>query len=347
MAAKKPADSEVIPETPLRADSQKSFKRDIVVVGASAGGVDALLRLTRDLPPSFKATVIVAMHCSAQSALDQILSKSAKLRVQWASDGAEIRAGNIYLAPPDRQLSLARGYFRVERSPKEGLYRPSINLLFRSAASDYGQRVVGLILTGALNDGIAGLWDIKRSGGCVIVQSPNDAKFPHMPESAIQEVSPDFVLPIHTIAEQLLELTQGDDGPTDPPESRPQVLIVEDEPIVADALEERLLSFGYRVSGRTASGEEAVTIAGRKPTDVVLMDIQLAGSITGIEAGRRIWEYFRIPVVYVTAFADPATFEQVNSRECYGYVAKPFHSKAIYAAVELAVKRHKKEMLLR
>jgi chemotaxis response regulator CheB len=316
--------------------------RDIVVVGTSAGGIQALQRLTKRLPPSFPAALIVVIHYPP-SRLVEILAKCARLPVQCASDRMPICRQHLYLAQPDHQLAVDRGLFRVDKSPKEGVHRPSINLLFRSAAAEYGRRVIGVILTGWLNDGAAGLWHIKRRGGIAVVQDPYDAEFPAMPTAATQDVSVDFVLPVELIAEKLIELTRENVEPNIP-ERPARVLIVEDEAIAASAIVERLQLFGYEVSGPVRSGVDALKVARTSQPDVVLMDIQLEGPMNGIEAARQIWEKFQIPTVFITAFADPITLDQVNSPECYGYIAKPFHSKAIHAAIELAIKRHQKEM---
>jgi len=318
--------------------------RDIVVIGASAGGVAALRRLTQGIPASLPAALIVAMHRSSpQSAIADILGKTAHLPVQWATDGQKICAAKLYLAPPDHQMRIDCGFIRVDKSPREGLYRPSINLLFRSAAAEYGKRVIGVILTGSLNDGTAGLWEIKRRGGVAVVQEPSEAAFDPMPTHAIENVSVDFVLPIDGIAQKLIELTQ--EHTSAPGPGRPaNVLIVEDEVIAATALEESLRILGHEVSAAVASAEDALRVARSRPPDLVLMDIQLSGPMTGIQAARRLWEQFQIPTVYVTAFADSVVLDQLNGAGCYGYVAKPFHAKAVHAAVELALKRRQKEL---
>jgi chemotaxis response regulator CheB len=327
-----------------RHDPRNGVLRDIVVIGASAGGLPALEYLATALPQSFPAALIVAMHNSARSLLAPYLATRAYLPVQWASDRMPICRQNIYLAPPDRQLAVDRGVLRVEASPREGVHRPSINLLFRSAAAAYGQRVIGVIMTGTLNDGTAGLWHIKRRGGIAVVQDPSDAEFPAMPRNAMNEVAVDFVLPLDLLTEKLIELTR-DNG--DPSESeRPaRILIVEDEAISAGAIAERLRLEGYDVVGPVRSGADAMDLAASERPDLVLMDIQLEGSMSGIEAARAIWEKFRIPTVYITAFSDSDTLDRVNGAECYGYIAKPFHSTAVRAAVGLAIKRHQKEML--
>jgi chemotaxis response regulator CheB len=263
--------------------------------------------------------------------------------VQSAADLMPIAGGSLYLAPPDYQLWLENGLFRVDRSPKEGTHRPSINALFRSAAAEYGRRVIGVILSGALYDGVAGLWQIKKRGGVAVVQDPAEAAFPDMPRNAIENVSVDFVLPVSSISGKLVELSEEKTGFETPPRVI-RILIVDDEAIAAQALKERFHLLGYEAIGPAQFGEDAVRLARNEQPDLVVMDIQLAGAMTGIEAARRIWAEFQIPIVYITAFANRETFDQVNTAaECYGYVAKPFHTNAVHAAIELAIKRWDKE----
>jgi two-component system chemotaxis response regulator CheB len=138
--------------------------RDIVVVGTSAGGIQALRRLVAGLSPSLPAAVIVVMHLPLRSELVRVLTGCASFPVHWARDRMPIARHNLHLAPPDHQLSVDRGFLRVDTSPKEGVHRPSINLLFRSAAAVYGQRVIGVILTG--HPSLDRATDIRASFGC-------------------------------------------------------------------------------------------------------------------------------------------------------------------------------------
>ena len=182
---------------------------DIVVVGASAGGVEALETLVRTLPPGLPAAIFVVLHVPAQSPsfLPVILSRSGLLETVQASDGLEIKHGHIYVAPPDHHMLVERGNVRVVRGPKENRHRPAVDPLFRSAALAYGPRVVGMILTGALDDGTAGLQAVKRRGGITIVQDPDEAFYPGMPLSALQHVQVDYTLPLAAIGQLLVRLT--------------------------------------------------------------------------------------------------------------------------------------------
>lgn len=183
---------------------------DIVVVGASAGGVEALETLVRTLPPGLPAAIFVVLHIPAHSPsfVPDILRRSGVLETVQASDGMEIKRSCIYVAPPDHHMLVERGIVRVERGPKENRHRPAIDPLFRSAALAYGPRIVGVILTGALDDGTAGLQAVKRLGGIVIVQDPEEASYAGMPLSALQHVQVDYTLPLAAIGQQLVRLAR-------------------------------------------------------------------------------------------------------------------------------------------
>ncbi len=182
--------------------------RDIVVIGASAGGIAALQQLVSELPTNFAASVFVVLHMAPQtrSRLPEILGRSGPLPVKHPSDGEEIRAGHIYVALPDHHLLLDRGRIRVVRGARENNQRPAIDALFRSAAQAYGPRVVGVVLTGFLDDGSAGLIAIRRTGGVTVVQDPNEAAAPDMPLHAMEAVKVDHVLPLARIPPLLNQL---------------------------------------------------------------------------------------------------------------------------------------------
>jgi two-component system chemotaxis response regulator CheB len=183
--------------------------RDIVVVGASAGGVAALQTLVAGLPATFPAAILVVLHIPAhtQSQLHTILARACALPVTAAGDGDAIVPGHVYVAPTDRHLLLEAARIRVTRGPKENRMRPAIDVLFRSAAYTFGPQVIGVILSGMLDDGTAGLWAIKDRGGVALVQSPDDAEHASMPESAIQHVAVDATLPVAAMPARLLQLT--------------------------------------------------------------------------------------------------------------------------------------------
>ena len=181
---------------------------DIIVIGASAGGVEALVTLARSLPRKLPAAVFVVLHIPAESPslLPGILSRSGPLEAVQAVDGAAIEHRCIYVAPPDHHLLVERRHIRVVRGPKEKRHRPAVDPLFRSAARAYGPRVVGVVLTGALDDGTAGLIAVKRRGGIAIVQDPDEAMYSGMPFSALANVEVDYRLPLSGIGPLLARL---------------------------------------------------------------------------------------------------------------------------------------------
>src|SRR5215210_9470795 len=183
--------------------------RDIVVVGTSAGGVEALRALVGGLPADFPGSVFVVMHTAPDSpgVLAHILDRSGPLPASNADNRTRIQPGRIYVAPPDRHLLLEPGLVRVTHGPKENRFRPAVDPLFRSAAQVYGPRVVGVILTGGLDDGTSGLWAVKRLGGVAVVQDPEEAFMPSMPLSALGQVEVDYKLPLAEISPLLARLT--------------------------------------------------------------------------------------------------------------------------------------------
>ncbi len=184
--------------------------RNIVVIGASAGGFEALKKLVSNLPPDFGASIFIVWHMSpdVRGVLPQVLNRYQTLPVAHAFDGEEIVPNRIYVAPVDRHLLIERGRVRVTRGPKENRFRPAVDPLFRSAAYTYQNRVIGVVLSGALDDGTAGLWTIKHRGGITIVQDPSDAEVPSMPENALREVAVDYQIPVSEMAELLVRLSQ-------------------------------------------------------------------------------------------------------------------------------------------
>lgn len=178
----------------------------MVVVGASAGGVQALSAFFSDLPPVVPIAFFVVLHVPphSQSRLPSILERTARLPAEHPRDGEKIRSGRIYVAPPDVHLMLSKGAVRLSHGPKEHHTRPAIDPLFRSAALVYGRRVVGVLLSGTSSDGVAGLKEIKRHGGLVIVQDPAEAMYPEMPRNALAKVEVDYCLPVAKIRDLLI-----------------------------------------------------------------------------------------------------------------------------------------------
>ena len=171
--------------------------RDIVVIGGSAGALDPLKEIVTDLPSDLPAAVLVALHlaATAPSALAPILSRLGGMQAVAPRDGDKLRPGFVYVGSPDRHLELSDGTIRLTHGPKVNGMRPAVDVLFRSAAAAYGPRVVGVVLSGGLDDGSGGLAAIRAAGGTTIVQSPDDALMESMPRNAIAVASPEHVVP--------------------------------------------------------------------------------------------------------------------------------------------------------
>jgi two-component system, chemotaxis family, protein-glutamate methylesterase/glutaminase len=207
--------------------------RDIIVIGTSAGGVDVLVRLARDLPKGFPATLFVVCHYppGGKSVLPAMLSGAGPLLAVHPADGDPIYPGHIYIAPPDRHLVLEPGNrVRLTRGPRENHNRPAAAPLFRSAARHYGPRVIGVVLTGALYDGAAGLLAVRQAGGLAVVQDARDAVVAAMPQNATQIAGADRVVAAADLARTLIDLVQrpvtpAPEGPAvDPMEQMPEVV---------------------------------------------------------------------------------------------------------------------------
>lgn len=191
----------------LVAQSNSHSPSRIVVIGASAGGPEALSTILSRLRSPFPAAVMVVVHLSPESPgyLPGILQKTTKLPV-FSAGNQTFEAGCIYVAPPDLHLVVERGRIATIHSPRENRFRPSVDVTFRSAAFAYRQGVIGVILTGLLDDGTAGLFYVKRHGGVTIVQDPEDARFSSMPQNALAHVNVEYVAPAAEIGPLLNRL---------------------------------------------------------------------------------------------------------------------------------------------
>jgi two-component system chemotaxis response regulator CheB len=186
-------------------------RRDIIVIGASAGGVSALQDVARGLPHKLPASIFVVVHSSprAPGLLPAVLSKVGPLPAIHATDGQRFRRGCIYVAPPDHHLLFDDGVMRVTTGPRENGFRPAVDPLFRTAAEQHGARVIGIVLSGALDDGTRGLQSVKRHGGVAIAQQVEDATIPSMPLSAIRHVEVDHILPAAEMPAVIAHLASG------------------------------------------------------------------------------------------------------------------------------------------
>jgi two-component system chemotaxis response regulator CheB len=183
-------------------------RRDLVVVGASAGGVEALRVLLGGLPPDFPAAVLVVLHmpASGRSALPAILARSCSLPVHPAVDGAPLEPGTVAVGVPDHHLMVVGDRLMLSRGPRENGSRPAVDVLFRTAARAAGPRVVAVVLSGALDDGAAGMIAVRERGGVGVAQDPDDAIYASMPIHAIEVAGADRVAPVATMGDLLLEL---------------------------------------------------------------------------------------------------------------------------------------------
>jgi two-component system, chemotaxis family, protein-glutamate methylesterase/glutaminase len=211
----------------------------IVVVGASAGGVEALTDLAASLPGDLPAAVFVVLHLPATgtSALPEILRRHGPLPAAHVKDGEPIQPGRVYVAPPDHHVLLRTGHVHLSRGPRENGHRPAIDPLFRSAAREYATRVIGLVLSGALDDGTAGLLAIKSRGGTAVVQDPADALYPGMPGSALEHVQVDHVAAAASMGKLLARLITDLAVPPADPAPRAMQVEVEMEGFSLEAFE--------------------------------------------------------------------------------------------------------------
>ena len=195
------------------------------MIGASAGGVEALKTVAARLPADLPAAICVVLHIAptSTSALAGILGRAGDLPCRAATDGEPLRPGHILVATPDHHLVVEDGVARVTVGPRENNHRPSIDTLFRSAAHAHGPDVVGVVLSGTRDDGSAGLAIIKSRGGAAVVQDPEDALYPGMPTNAIAQVAVDAVAPVALVADAITALVHGTSLPDDVRASDPTV----------------------------------------------------------------------------------------------------------------------------
>jgi len=189
----------------------------MIVIGASAGGLPVLREMLGRLSAPFPAVICVVVHIPAwrRNLLPTLLAMGGRPAIEPVNR-QPLASGHVYVAAPDHHLIVEDGAAILWHGPKENSHRPSINALFRSAAVAYGPRVVGNVLSGALDDGATGLWWIKRHGGIAVVQDPHDAQFPSMPESALATVDVDYCVAAHDLPALLLRLVQEDASGSNP-----------------------------------------------------------------------------------------------------------------------------------
>lgn len=278
-------------------------RKDIVVVGASAGGMEALQNLAAGLPRDLPASVFVVWHLSPglKSILPSVLNKAGPLRARYPEDGERIGSGRIYVAPNDHHMLLEKGHIRITKGPKENRFRPAVDPLFRSAAYIYGPRVIGVVLTGALDDGTAGLYTIKLRGGTAIVQEPEDALIRSMPLNALQHVEADYRVPVAEMGALIGRLVQQEASatpavaPEDDQKTHNEIRIAAGH----NALEDNVLPFGElspftcpECNGVLTAIREGSLVRFRCHTGHALSASTLLSSIPGI-AEERLYDAVR------------------------------------------------------
>lgn len=190
-------------------NGEKSHLIPIVVIGTSAGGLNALNELVSQFDEDYHAAVFIVMHLSNATIGDFLvirLQRNTHYRCILARDGMPVEPDTIYIAPPDRHLLLSKNKIVIGHGPAENRWRPSIDALFRSAAAHFSSRVTGIVLTGLLDDGTAGMSAIKRSGGITIVQDPNEAEFPDMPVAVMNNMQVDYCLKLAEMGDVLKKI---------------------------------------------------------------------------------------------------------------------------------------------
>lgn len=183
----------------------------IITIGASAGGLNAMAEVVTLLPEKINAAVFIVLHLSKIGLGDFLIHRLQKYTAytcKIAKNGEKIEVDHIYIAPPDEHLLVKEGEIVIGQGPAENRWRPSVDVLFRSSAASYGSRVIGIILTGFLNDGTLGMWAIKRSGGNCIVQDPNQAEYPDMPLSVLENMEVDYCIPLQKIGETIRTIAE-------------------------------------------------------------------------------------------------------------------------------------------
>jgi two-component system chemotaxis response regulator CheB len=195
------------------ATEKRQPARGVIVIGGSAGAIEGLQQIVGAFPPQFAASVFVVVHLpsDAHSYLPSILTRAGALTALHPSDGDPIRSGHIYVATPDHHMTLAAGKIYMRRGPRENRHRPAIDPLFRTAARSYGRDVIGVILSGNLDDGSAGLYAVRNRGGIGIVQDPEDAQAADMPQGALNYAGADYILPVAQIGPKLVELATAEE----------------------------------------------------------------------------------------------------------------------------------------
>jgi chemotaxis response regulator CheB len=343
----------------------------LIAIGASAGGIEALRVLVAGLPKGLPAAVVIASHLSAKSPgyLPELLASAGTLPAASPVDDEPLLPGRIYVAPPDQHILVRPGHIVLSRGAKENWMRPAVDPLFRSVAVSFRNRAIGVILTGKLYDGTAGLAAIKDRGGITVVQNPADAAAPSMPKSALRCVAVDHVVTLNAMAPLLVKLVEksppmdlGDLAvarharhqsmskplnaqrlfgtviwhPALSTSTEPviTILYVEDDAAVRDVVFQMLVNQGFRVLAAT-SADEALRILAERPVDLLFADIVLPG-IDGVTLAQQA-KYMRpeIKVLFATGF--PMTAHERDAIKHGKLLYKPLRRAELLYEVEAAL----------
>jgi two-component system chemotaxis response regulator CheB len=313
--------------------------KDIIVIGGSAGAVEALKSLVEALPHDFGASVLAVVHIppSSPGRLPEILQRRSAVRVAWAEDGEPIEAGRVYVASADRHLVVEAGHVRLTRAPRENHSRPAIDPLFRSAALVYGARVIGVILSGRLDDGTAGLWAVRERGGTTVVQDPDDAVHADMPRNALEYTVADHVVPARELGPLLVRLA-GEPVPSREAPVSPALELEVKIALEADALGDGVMSLGPTTpySCPECHGVLVRVPEGRIPRfrchtgHAYVLDSLLASTSESVE--KALWSALRAVEETVLLLRDASRRETENgARDGKSVLASRFEQKACEA----------------
>ncbi len=316
---------------------------DIIVIGASAGGVEAISTIAAQLPRDLQAAVLIVLHLSkGRSLFPEILNRVGRLPAAHPVDGTSLQYGRIYLAPPDHHMVVEGDTVRIVHGPTENGVRPAVDPLFRSAARTYGSRVIAIVLTGSLDDGTAGLAAVKEAGGIAVVQDPAEAFAPSMPRSAMQSVRIDHVLPVREIPLLLTALTR-ESVPAGSPRLGPHLRPMEPDlgklPLAVTSTDRpgvvSVFSCPECHGTLWEADEEGILRFRCRVGHVYSPDSMLAAQTDSVD--RALWAALRS--LEERAALTRKMSERARSRQ-HGWVARAFEERARAAEEHAAVVRH-------
>jgi two-component system, chemotaxis family, protein-glutamate methylesterase/glutaminase len=322
-------------DTTQTAARRSAGPRTLVVMGASAGGVETLRRVVADLPADLGAAVCVVLHISpgAPSALAAILGRAGSLPCRAVGDHEELHHGEILVAPPDRHVVIEDGHVALSIGPRENGHRPSVDALFRTAAESLDGRVIGVVLSGMRDDGTAGLAVIKANGGLTLVQDPEEALYRGMPSNAIAHVAVDAIVPSGLIANTIVRMVNGEWDAAGSGEPDPGPKDLGGEPVVSTCPECGGVLSEYRQAGLT----QWRCKVGHRYSPESLADAQAEGVEATIWAAARALEDRRQLL---------ARMAQQSETRGFSRAARAFHQRAEQARAQVDAVRPALEQAL-